>query len=246
MWVMAVTRRASVHASWRAALWTDEDPCLGRLGREPIDVPRERLHDVGRDGNRAPTRFGLGPRDDPGAVLELDRLLFDAHRRLAEVEVSALKAEQLPHAEPTDRRQEHESPKPGLDGVGEAEHFGRLREWALWRSLGARTADATRRTGDEAVGNRGVEHRPQESVRLGGLQSAHLTGDLTMPIPDSLCRDAIDRHGPERWCDQLVEQAPIQLAGPRAQVSSGQPPLRMVGEGHRSCPHVDEIIQVLL
>ena len=40
--------------------------------------------------------------------------------------------------------------------------------------------------GDEAVGHRGIEHRPQESIRLGGLQSAYLTGDLTMPNPDGL------------------------------------------------------------
>lgn len=129
------------------------------------------------------------------AVGELLALNFNGDRPVFEIEVLALKSEQLAAAQPAEGGRENEGSVPQLDEIGELEHLLQPRQLPLRRAFGPCTANRAGVRREERVVDRSVEDRVQQAVALrGGARTRPALQQRYVPRPDVRCSQPSERH----------------------------------------------------
>ena len=159
----------------------------------------EGCQELGREGEGAATRGGLGWADQDLAALVVLALDADVDGGVEEVDVAAGQAEQLAASQPAERSQQHQRPVAGRDGIGQGVDLADGRDAALLVLLDPGPPDGTRVHGEVAVLDGGREDRAQEAVRLGGRgASGAVDEEPGVPAAQADGRQLSERHLAQR------------------------------------------------
>ncbi len=196
---------------------------------------------------------GLG-RAESAPAAHLWGVLIHDHKLMEQVDVVAPEGEEFTWPQPSESRQEDQDPQPAGTGLlpggvnldhggGQLQYdFGRHKRTLRGVPL-AGAADLTGVAYEQLVGDGGVEHGPQQAVRLGGLVVSAAIDDLREPVPHVGSSDGSQSGRAKGGEDVSPKQTLVLVSSARGQrapldQTGVEPRLHIVGEELLGAPVV--------
>ncbi|MFL6130451.1 MAG: hypothetical protein ACJ73E_15480 [Mycobacteriales bacterium] len=209
---------AEVVATQPGTLRAGEDQRVRLLPDVLRQVSAEQRHKRRREGDEPPPGPRLG-RTLGDAAGHLDLSPLDPDRRRGEVQVGPPERRQLAPPQTPVRREQDQRDQSRRHPPGQLGDLRRRQRGSLGRMLLIGALDPARIPPDHIVVDRGMQHCPEQPVRLRRDADRHASGEqLGAPCPDArrLVVDHRKRHADEVRRDVKAEKPLVQLDRPGA------------------------------